>query len=269
MTTLLERRLADPAPVTLAALDEAASLQVRRDRKYLVPVATAAGLVERLGDGARILEIDGLRMFGYRSVYFDTPELASYLAAARSRPRRYKVRTRTYLDSGRSVLELKTRDGRGHTVKDRIGHDPATGSRFDAGEVAFLAGHAEVGDAAPSLEPVLVNRYRRATLLLDDGSRCTIDMDLEAATPDGRGTRLCETAVVETKSAGAPSAADRALWELGWRPTRISKFCTSLAAIRPELPANRWTRALGRAWLTGEAGLRVPGPAPSPAAAAV
>ena len=59
-------------------------------------------------------------------------------------------------------------------------------------------------------------------------------------------------AIVETKSVGAPSAADRALWAIGCRPIRISKFGTSLAVLDPELPANRWTRALGQPWTLGE-----------------
>jgi hypothetical protein len=45
---------------------------------------------------------------------------------------------------------------------------------------------------------------------------------------------------------------------LGVRPARISKFCTSLAAMWPDLSANRWVRALDRPWVVGAAGLRLP-----------
>ena len=41
MTDLLDRHLASLASVSLAELDEAASLQTRRDRKYLVSIASA------------------------------------------------------------------------------------------------------------------------------------------------------------------------------------------------------------------------------------
>jgi hypothetical protein len=259
MTTTLDRRLARLAPVSLAELDAAASLQVRRDRKYLVPVALGAELVARLGDGIRVLEIDGRRRFRYESVYYDTPDLASYLAAARRRPRRFKVRTRTYLDSGQSLLEVKTRDGRGRTVKERHGHPAGAGTSLARDELRFLAANPMVDGRAASLRPVLVNRYDRSTLLLDGGGgRVTIDIGLAAATDDGRSVELAGTLVVETKSPGAPGAADRILWELGVRPTRISKFCTSLAAMHPDLPGNRWTQALRRPWVTGAAGLRLP-----------
>jgi hypothetical protein len=259
MTTTLERRLACLAPVSLAELDAAASLQTRRDRKYLVPIATAAELVGRLGDGARILEIDGRRSFRYESVYYDTPDFASYLAAARRRPRRFKVRTRTYLDSGLSQLEVKTRDGRGRTVKERHDHEAAGGTRLAWEELRFLAGNPLVRGHEAALRAVLVNRYSRTTLLLGDGAgRVTIDLGLRAASDDGMGVELADMAVVETKSPGAAGPADRALWELGVRPTRVSKFCTSLAAMRPDLPANRWTQALRRPWVTGPAGLCLP-----------
>jgi Carbohydrate-binding domain-containing protein Cthe_2159 len=35
---------------------------------------------------------------------------------------------------------------------------------------------------------------------------------------------------------------------LGYRPVRLSKFCTCLAALRPELPSNRWIRVLRQPW---------------------
>jgi hypothetical protein len=46
-----------------------------------------------------VLEIDGARSFAYDSTYFDTPDLDAYLLAATRRRRRFKVRTRTYVDS--------------------------------------------------------------------------------------------------------------------------------------------------------------------------
>jgi hypothetical protein len=54
--------------------------------------------------------------------------------------------------------------------------------------------------------------------------------------------------VVETKSANLPSQSDRWLWAHGIRPSRISKFCTGLAALHPELPANKWHRTLQKHW---------------------
>ncbi|SEP89849.1 hypothetical protein [Streptomyces radiopugnans] len=52
--------------------------------------------------------------------------------------------------------------------------------------------------------------------------------------------------MVETKTGSTPSAADRLLWRAGHRPSRISKYATGLAALRPDLPAVPWRRTLRR-----------------------
>ena len=154
------RRAADPRrPCRAGGL---AALLTRRDRKYIVPLRRRRAR-ERIGDGARILEIAGRRRFRYESVYFDTPDRASYLGAARRR-RRYKVRTRSYLDAGRCLLEIKTRDARGRTVKERREHAIELRDRLDAGRL-FLRSCPLAGGAL-GLEPVLTTRYTRTTLVV-------------------------------------------------------------------------------------------------------
>jgi hypothetical protein len=251
--------------VDLAELEATAPLLVRHDRKYLVPVAAAAGLVARLDRSCQALQIAGLRQFHYESVYFDTPGSTSYLAAARRRPHRFKVRTRTYVDSGLCLLELKMRGARGHTIKRRIPYELERRGLLNEAGREFVRTCAVAREAASALTPVLVTRYVRATLLDPDcdpgcgddepavAGRLTIDTDLEAETLDGRVATLPGFAIVETKSVGRPSQADRLLWRAGYRPLPVSKFATGLAVLRPELPANRWTRALDYPWQVREA----------------
>ena len=151
------------------------------------------------------------------------------------------------------MLEIKTRDPRGRTVKERIEHPIGLRTGLDPEDRVFVGRCELIGPASRWLEPALTTRYTRATLLVGvGGARVTVDGDLEALTPDGRLVALDGMAIVETKSPGPPSVADRVLWSLGYRPTRVSKFCTSLAALRPELPSNRWTRALRAPWVLGE-----------------
>src|SRR5690606_28348626 len=92
MTPAVLRQIgADLQPIGLAELVERAALQTRVDRKYVVPLATVGDLITHLGSAARILEIDRQRSFRYESVYFDTPQLTSYLQTARRRLRRFMV----------------------------------------------------------------------------------------------------------------------------------------------------------------------------------
>ncbi|EJN84492.1 polyphosphate polymerase domain-containing protein [Actinomyces naeslundii] len=272
---------------TLAELNSAAGLLTRVDRKYLVPLTCAQNLVDGLAPHARVLAIDERRRFSYTSTYFDTPGLEAFMLAARKRRRRFKVRTRTYLDSGLCFLEVKTCGARGSTVKRRMGYYADDASRLTGPGRAFVAaclagagvtGSAAAREVAAALRPVLTTTYERTTLHLPRAeARATIDTaltwrrlgpaapagssagtivgvpmspqalrpaHLAAAINEGEPVSVADIAVVETKNPATPSPADRALWEAGYRPTRISKYATGMALLHPELPANRWYRTL-------------------------
>ena len=272
---------------TLAELNSAAGLLTRVDRKYLVPLTCAQNLVDGLAPHARVLAIDERRRFSYTSTYFDTPGLEAFMLAARKRRRRFKVRTRTYLDSGLCFLEVKTCGARGSTVKRRMGYHADDASRLTGPGRAFVAaclagagvtGSAAAREVAAALRPVLATTYERTTLHLPRAeARATIDTaltwrrlgpaaptgssagtvvgvpmspqalrpaHLTAAISEGEPVTVADIAVVETKNPATPSPADRALWDAGYRPTRISKYATGMALLHPELPANRWYRTL-------------------------
>jgi hypothetical protein len=232
-------------PVGLDELTAAADLQTRQDRKYLVPLAGLSSLVETLGPSTRILAIDELRRFRYRSTYFDTQRRQSYFDAARRRPSRFKVRTRHYVDTGHCMLEVKTRDRRGLTVKHREHCEPLEEADLSAAGRRFVESIAATVDAASHLTPALTVTYDRSTFLLAGSRvRVTIDTDLTWHGPNGRCLTLGPVALVETKTDGRLCVVDRSLWKAGHRPTTISKYCTGLAALYPHLPSNKWNRVL-------------------------
>jgi hypothetical protein len=238
-------------PVSLQELLTRAALQDRVDRKYLLSTPQLETLVEALGPVARVLQIEDRRSFDYASVYFDTPHLTCYLLAAHRRRRRFKIRTRTYLDSAECWLEVKTRDKRGHTVKYRQAHDADNPDELTPCGRLFtdqvVTDAAVPGAVDLSLAPTLVTSYRRSTLFLPaTDSRVTIDTDLRWTLDTGVSVALPDMAIVETKNATRASQADRILWRNGCRPSQISKYGTGLAALRPELPSTKWHRVLHR-----------------------
>lgn len=243
-------------PTDLAGVNAEAELQTRTDRKYVLPRSALDTILTELPDGTRALEIDGERELHYVSQYFDTPDLASYFGAARGRRHRFKIRARTYLDSGGSFLEVKTRGARSATVKDRV---PLRGPVLDeyasecAVELLSDAGIPRAEGIVASLLPTLTTRYRRATLLVPasrnaSASRATIDIELAWEASDGRAIELPDTVIVETKSAAHAGTLDRLLWRNGFRPTTISKYGTGMAALHPELPSHKWHRVLARSF---------------------
>jgi hypothetical protein len=244
------------ADLRTAALDEvlaAADLQTRTDRKYLVPPRLFEALVDGIRDNYRVLNIAGLRVFRYESVYYDTPDLASYLGAARGRRHRFKVRTRTYLDSGQSVLEVKTTGGRGETLKVRIPYPMAHRFRIDAAGTAFVDDVLDLAGGAQALTPVLTTTYSRTTLVdLHHGARVTCDADLAMTDRAGGTVTMRDHVLLETKTASTAGPPDRLLWRLGVRPSCISKYGVGYAALNPSLPANRWRRTLDRFFGAGD-----------------
>ncbi len=233
--------------VDLRALDREAALLTRVDRKYVVPLATFERLVHSLGDEWSALEIDGRRLFGYASVYFDSPDLLTYRAHLQGRRRRYKVRVRRYVDSDDCMLEVKHKGLRGLTVKQRQPH--ATWSQSELGEhgrqfvLDCLRSHGE--PPVSTFRPVVATSNRRATLAsLGDTARLTVDTDLTCGW-EGRRTALREGHVVlESKVEGHASTVDRVLRALGERPVAISKYCVGVASLDLGVPTNPWRRTL-------------------------
>ena len=247
MTAWLDRVRVMPA-LTLHEVDERAALQTRVDRTYVVRPGTFSDLLDTLPATAGVLEIGGRRSFRYSSTYYDTADLESYRDAARGRPHRYKVRTRRYLDTGSQAIEVKTRTSSGTTVKSRqwIDADAAPdGCRLSADAASFVGGFDRIGGRAHLLTEVLTTSYERVTFVTAD-ARVTVDRCVAAADLQGRHLDYGDLLVVETKTAGGAGGVDRALWAGGIRPARLSKYGTSLAALRPELPSNRWSRTIRR-----------------------
>lgn len=246
LTNMLAEPLQAIEPISLDGVQAIAALQTRLDRKYLLPVSAFESLISDLSSSFRVLEIDGLRTFGYRSIYFDTPELALFHQHLQRRRRRYKVRTRVYLDSGLTMLEVKSKGHRGLTVKDRTPHPLVDCEQLGGGE-GFVATNIADATLASSLRPVLETRYRRSTLLHEaSGSRITCDVGLVcSANGRQRGARTDEV-LVETKSLSGAGPADHWMRDRGIRPHEVSKYCVGVSLLYPGVRSNPWRRTLRR-----------------------
>ena len=236
--------------VDLDEINRDAELLTRTDRKYVVTDAEFSALVDEFEDSCSVLQVDRLRTFAYSTTYHDTPDRRLHCDTAYRRPMRFKVRVREYADTGLAMLEVKAKNGRGRTVKHRVDlselADPPCSphGELTASMRAYVGSVVDTG-LIERLEPALRIEFARTTLLsLSGDSRCTIDVGLRSEDPDGRSVDP-SVIVIETKSENRASAIDRWLWRQGIRPTRLSKYCTSMAALDASLPANHWHRQLG------------------------
>lgn len=231
--------------VSLEELDESAALQTRVDRKYVVTLDRACELIRTQTDRLAVLEIEATRAFEYRSTYFDTEDLLSYRTTAHGQRRRFKVRTRHYVDEDAHYLEVKTRGPRDETIKVRTPCSGFESERLRPESVAFVCDVVgrDFDDAALAAKVNTI--YHRFTLLdrVSD-SRITVDVNLAFQDTHGISKRFDSIAVLETKTAGPPTVVDRGLWAQGVRPARISKFGVAMALTNDGLAANRWNRVL-------------------------
>ncbi|MER6053138.1 polyphosphate polymerase domain-containing protein [Streptomyces sp. BHT-5-2] len=238
---------ARPAP--LAEVQARAELLARFSTAYLVPVDVFAAFAAELTDRRRpggpfaALCINGRRWFRYRSVYYDTPDLRSFHDHRQRNGLRFKIRERLYADTGERQFEVKLKGEHGRTVKHRrplMPGDPALGPA----PRDFLATVLDrsYGIQAPTeLGRSIETDYQRATFVAD-GQRVTCDAalvcrDLET----GRSIRADGgLVVVETKTAGRLTEADRLLAGYGVPAADFTKYCGGLSALRPHLHANHW-----------------------------
>jgi hypothetical protein len=167
------------------------------------------------------------------------------------RRRRWKARSRLYVEDRLCRVEVKARDGRGVTTKTVTDADVSTYGLLDDDGAAFvgatLARHAMAADVR-TLRPTMEVAYRRTTLAdtTDEGSRVTVDWRVQC-TLDGERVWLDHGyLLVETKGGLRAGAADRLLTGLGARPRSFSKYVAAASLIRDDLPDNDVRRLHGR-----------------------
>jgi hypothetical protein len=236
-------------PIDLLGVEEVAALQRRFDAKYRVPLEVLPRLVERFHQRMQVLEVEGRRATGYRSVYFDTPSLRCYRDHLQGRRRRFKIRIRRYEGAARTtMLELKLKGARGRTEKLRWCHPSAAPASLDAAaldrvDTALLERYDLPVPA--ELAPVATTRFVRATLV-DPAreERVTIDTGFEVDIAGRRIQLGGRYAIVETKTPSPRGDADEMLRDLGLRPGRLSKYCVAIAASAYEVPRNPWLSTL-------------------------
>lgn len=221
--------------ISLGELTARADLLTRLESKYVVTLDVVKHLLQDTCGTYDVLDIDGRREFDYETRYYDDDRFSSYYAHHQGRRRRFKVRTRTYVDSGLSYVEIKLKWQRGLTVKRRLPYRPGLNDELDrdAFESVRLAHQQLYGhDLVGVLRPALDVHYRRITLAAKAGTcRITIDAGLTFFAGSGRWQSAANAFVVEVKSARRTGGCHSLFRTLAQHPLRdLSKYCIGLAA---------------------------------------
>lgn len=236
-------------PIDLDELQRTAGLTTRADRKYIVDWTTLGELLRAVEISHRVLDISGRRVFRYESIYFDSPALGAFHDHLQGRRRRYKVRSRRYLDTGLTMFELKLKGRRGQTVKHRMPYadDPAAVTEAARGFVVERLAEAYPGMPVPHLAPVLSNRYERMTFVHGpERLTCDFRLDFVASAHGARRGLDPRYVIVESKTSGGLGVADRTLRRLGARPVACSKYCVGVGLLRDDVRINDLRPVIGR-----------------------
>lgn len=216
---------------------EQVKLMNRIDTKYWFHTDKLSEILEEAKAFYNILEIEGKTILSYSSTYFDTEFDSMYTAHHNGKLNRFKVRQRTYLDSGISFLEIKRKSNKGRTIKSRIATENHT-FQFNDEEALFLSDNCPF--TSEHLKPAISNTFKRITLVgkeLDE--RCTIDFNLSFST-NGQRKELNNLSIIEIKTDGLPSQSKLAgiLLNRGIKKSGFSKYCIGRALLGGALKTN-------------------------------
>ena len=214
----------------------------RVDRKYLVPARLASAFVEEMASTHAVLHIAGRHATTYRSTYFDTPTYFAARSHIQRRRRRWKVRHRWFVEDDLCRIEVKTKNGRGETVKVAGLSSLENYGRLDGHDLAFVESvlspeHPEL--CVDTLMSSAEVTYTRATLVdLTGGTRVTLDWDVVVTLAGGSAWLDEGVVLIETKGGPVPARADRVLTRLGARQRPFSKSAAGTSLIREDIPDN-------------------------------
>jgi len=229
-------------PIYLTQMGKAA-LMNRLETKYIFNRDQISDFLFELKNDYRVLEIRGQRICGYRTVYYDTADFYFFQQHQNGSGKRWKIRQRTYLDSQANFLEVKFKDNRKRTQKNRVQADFNLEHILENQET-FLSAYAP--RSLTELDPKLEVRYTRTTFVKNDGQeRVTLDSQLSYF--NGKDSQdLDGLLIAEIKQAAYdPTSPFMAgIKKRGIRPSPFSKYCIGTSLLYPDIKHNRFKPTL-------------------------
>lgn len=238
-TNKIHELVKDLQPISLSEMD-GVKLMDRTDSKFVLAFDSLLPVLKNLSGQYRILTINKLRVFSYRTDYFDTPELSMYIDHHNGKLNRFKIRQREYVESNIRFVEVKYKSNKGRVIKDRI-------EKSYKDQVAFKG---FIGSHTPydpnELSVILTNRFNRITLVnLKLKERVTLDFNL-SFTDEHQMARLNGLAIIEIKQnrLNMHSPVFKSLKECCIRRQSMSKYCIGVSLLHRHYKYNNFKRTV-------------------------
>ena len=226
-------------PISLDEMQDVC-LMNRIDTKYITCRERWLDVLPYMSEDYRVQEIAGCRVAAYHTIYLDTADRAMFLTHQNGKTNREKIRVREYADTRQVFLEIKDKNNKGRTRKQRIPLENWTGE-LTGGAAGFIDERSCF--RATELRAVLENRFDRVTLVnREKTERLTVDMNLRFRDMiTGEEREIPRLVIIELKQDGnRPSMARELLTSFRVRPTGISKYCIGSVLTAPDLKHNRF-----------------------------
>jgi hypothetical protein len=227
------------APISLNEMDDVRMMR-RVDNKFVLNIRQLPVLLQKALVDYYLLEINHIREQIYETTYYDTNDYTMYNQHHNGKLNRYKIRVRKYVCSNLGFLEVKRKNNKGETIKNRI-KCPEIDNHLDfAGSTGFLEKYTPYSDKI--LWPKLVNRFSRLTMVNKDFSeRITIDFNLKFSDLKYHThlvtSNLCIVEIKRNRES-KKSPFLNTLFELKISNSGFSKYCIGLAILNPEVKTN-------------------------------
>ena len=234
----LKNILAGFDPIRLRDLENK-SLMDRVDTKFMIDSRVFPRILMNLKSDYYALDINQRRINLYETLYFDTAHQDLYLSHHNGQLNRYKVRSRQYVNSHLSFLEVKYKNNKKRTIKNRIKISDFN-QGFKKQELEFLKDFCPFDPS--QLQPCLWNTFYRITLVSKETiERLTLDFSLEFSNKYGR-VLLPNLVIAEVKQEGfsTDSVFIQEMRLNDIRPGGFSKYCMGTALLDKKIKTNNF-----------------------------
>ncbi len=228
-------------PISLEEMD-AVKLMDRTDTKFLLSQHGFTDLLRVLKKNYQCLEVEGHRASRYQTVYLDTDELDFYIKHHNGKRNRYKIRYRKYVESDLTFLEIKFKNNKKRTVKNRM-IVPDIELELSEDSSHFIK---EISGIDYEVKNTLENTFQRITLVNQPlQERLTMDLCLKFDA-FGNAAEMGDVVICELKQEKAKRNSPflDALKHHYHRPMRISKYCMGIAMLNDQVKKNNFKENL-------------------------
>lgn len=224
--------------VSLIDLDQV-KLMNRTDLKFCLHISQLPLILEAIKSYYSVLEINGETVFKYDNTYFDTPDNQMFICHQNGKSNRFKIRIRNYVESNLNFLEIKLKNNKGRTIKNRVVKQEFI-PEFTTDEINFL--ERVTPFSSLQLEPKIRSYFSRFTLVDKEFTqRITIDMTPGFQNTENKIT-LNNLVIIEIKQdkSSNPAMIIKILQDLKIRKQGFSKYCVGRSLLEDKIKKNNF-----------------------------